>query len=174
VGNMLAHKNFHVLIGLMERLPGRRLVIAGKKATPYGAAIDREIARRGLGDRVKMRGEVSDGDRQWLYEHCEAFLFPSLAEEFGFPVLEAMQCGKPVFLSRATLPESTGTPAARRYQAATSCRWFVVRLTALNSSEHPAFRAANFTAGCSQMDSHARSSAGVRRQPGKPLARLTR
>ncbi len=39
VGNMLAHKNFHVLIGLMERLPGRRLVIAGQKATPYGAAI---------------------------------------------------------------------------------------------------------------------------------------
>ena len=109
VGNVLPHKNFRVLIGLMERLPGRRLVIAGKKATPYGAAIEREIARRGLGDRVIMPGEVSDGDRQWLYEHCEAFLFPSLAEGFGFPVLEAMQCGKPVFLSRATsLPEIGG------------------------------------------------------------------
>lgn len=109
VGNMLPHKNFHVLIGLMERLPGRRLVIAGKKATPYGAAIEREIARRGLGDRVIVPGEVSDGDRQWLYEHCEAFLFPSLAEGFGFPVLEAMQCGKPVFVSRATsLPEIAG------------------------------------------------------------------
>ena len=59
-----------------------------------------------------MPGEVSDGDRQWLYEHCEAFLFPSLAEGFGFPVLEAMQCGKPVFLSRATsLPEIGGDVA---------------------------------------------------------------
>ena len=109
VGNVLPHKNVHVLVGLMERLPGQRLVIAGKKATAYGASIEREIARRGLGGRVFMPGEVSDGDRQWLYEHCEAFLFPSLAEGFGFPVLEAMQCGKPVFLSRATsLPEIAG------------------------------------------------------------------
>lgn len=109
VGNVLPHKNFHVLIGLMERLPGYRLVIAGKKATSYGASIEREIARRGLRGRVLMPGEVSDGDRQWLYEHCEGFLFPSLAEGFGFPVLEAMQCGKPVFLSRATsLPEVAG------------------------------------------------------------------
>jgi len=52
---------------------------------------------------------VSDGDRQWLYEYCKAFLFPSLTEGFGFPVLEAMQCGKPVFLSRRTsLPEIAG------------------------------------------------------------------
>lgn len=109
VGNVLPHKNFHVLIGMMEHLPGRRLVIAGKKATPYGAAMEREIAGRGLGDRVLMPGEVSDGDRQWLYENCEAFLFPSLAEGFGFPVLEAMQVGKPVFMSRATsLPEVAG------------------------------------------------------------------
>jgi glycosyltransferase involved in cell wall biosynthesis len=109
VGNVLPHKNFQVLIGLMEQLPDRRLVIAGKKTTRCGAAIEREIARRGLGGRVIMPGEVSDGDRQWLYEHCDAFLFPSLAEGFGFPVLEAMQCGKPVFLSRATsLPEVAG------------------------------------------------------------------
>ena len=59
-----------------------------------------------------MPGEVSDGDRQWLYENCEAFLFPSLAEGFGFPVLEAMQAGKPVFCSRRTsLPEVVGEDA---------------------------------------------------------------
>jgi len=58
---------------------------------------------------VVMPGEVSDTDRQWLYEHCEAFLFPSLTEGFGLPVLEAMQCGRPVFVSRATsLPEIAG------------------------------------------------------------------
>jgi len=109
VGNCLAHKNFHVLFDLIERLPGRRLVIAGKKATPYGDFLGREIARRGFGDRVILAGEVSDADRQWLYEQCEAFLFPSLTEGFGFPVLEAMQCGKAVFLARTTcLPEIAG------------------------------------------------------------------
>ncbi len=109
VGNCLAHKNFHVLLDLVERLPGKRLVIAGKKTTPYGEFLEREIAVRGLADRVVMPGEVSDGDRQWLYEHCEAFLFPSLTEGFGFPVLEAMLCGRPVFMSRRTsLPEIAG------------------------------------------------------------------
>ena len=109
VGNCLPHKNFHVLLDLLGHLPGPRLVIAGKKSTPYGAFLEREIAARGLGERVVMPGEVSDGDRQWLYEHCQAFLFPSLTEGFGFPVLEAMLAGRPVFLSRRTsLPEVSG------------------------------------------------------------------
>lgn len=109
VGNCLAHKNFHVLIDLLEHLPGRRLVIAGRKTTPYGQHLENLLRQKSITDRVIMPGEVSDGDRQWLYEHCEAFLFPSLTEGFGFPVLEAMQCGKPVFMSRATsLPEIGG------------------------------------------------------------------
>jgi glycosyltransferase involved in cell wall biosynthesis len=112
VGNCLAHKNFHVLFDLLDRLPDVRLVIAGKKLTPYGDFLGREIARRGLERRAIMPGEVCDADRQWLYEQCEAFLFPSLTEGFGFPVLEAMQCGKPTFLSRMTcLPEIAGRNA---------------------------------------------------------------
>jgi len=109
IGNCLPHKNFHALFGLLESVPDARLVIAGKKTTPYGEFLEREVARRGLGGRVILPGEVSDEDRQWLYEHCEAFLFPSLTEGFGFPVLEAMQCGRPVFVSRRTsLPEVAG------------------------------------------------------------------
>ncbi len=112
VGNCLVHKNFHVLFELLPAVPNLRLVIAGKKATPYGEHLEREIDRLGLRDRVLMPGEVSDGDRQWLYEHCEAFLFPSLTEGFGFPVLEAMQAGRPVFCSRKTsLPEIAGDHA---------------------------------------------------------------
>jgi glycosyltransferase involved in cell wall biosynthesis len=109
IGNCLPHKNFHALFGLLDQLPDMRLVIAGKKTTPYGEHLEREVAQRGLAGRVILPGEVSDGDRQWLYEHCEAFLFPSLTEGFGFPVLEAMQCGRPVFLSRRTsMPEIAG------------------------------------------------------------------
>jgi len=90
-------------------VPESRLVIAGKKTTPYGEFLEQEAARRGLTPRVTMPGEVSDGDRQWLYEHCRAFLFPSLTEGFGLPVIEALQCGKPVFVSRRTsLPEVAG------------------------------------------------------------------
>ena len=102
LGNCLPHKNFRVLIDLVERLADTRLVIAGKNATPYGDQIAREVARRGLADRVLLPGEVSDGDRQWLYENCRAFFFPSLSEGFGLPVLEAMHAGRPVFVGRNT------------------------------------------------------------------------
>jgi len=109
IGNCLPHKNFHALFDLIEQLPECALVIAGKRETPYGEQLSREVAARNLGGRVTLTGQVSDGDRQWLYEHCEAFAFPSLTEGFGFPVLEAMQCGRPVFLSRRTsLPEIAG------------------------------------------------------------------
>jgi len=109
IGNMLPHKNFHVLIEFVLRMPNLRIVIAGKKDTTYGEFVRREVKQRGLVDRIICPGEVSDSIRQWLYEHCDAFLCPSIAEGFGFPVLEAMQCGKPVFLSKQTsLPEIGG------------------------------------------------------------------
>lgn len=109
VGNALKHKNFHVLFEMLGRLPGRRLVIAGNMASHYGDVLRREVSRLRLESRVLMPGEVCDADRQWLYERCEAFLFPSVSEGFGFPVLEAMQAGRPVFVSRLTsLPEITG------------------------------------------------------------------
>ena len=53
-----------------------------------------------------MLGKVSDNERRWLYAHCQGLLFPSIAEGFGLPVIEAMQWGKPVFCSNKTsLPE---------------------------------------------------------------------
>jgi glycosyltransferase involved in cell wall biosynthesis len=55
---------------------------------------------------------VDDSVKAWLLANCEAFLFPSLAEGFGLPPLEAMHFGTPVFLSdRTSLPEVGGTQA---------------------------------------------------------------
>ena len=65
-----------------------------------------------LNDRILLPGEISEATKKWLYANCEAFLFPSLAEGFGMPVIEAMNEGKPVFLSTHTsLPEIGGTKA---------------------------------------------------------------
>ena len=109
IGNALPHKNFHVLLDVMASVPEMNLVLAGNHDTPYGRHLADLIRTRGLTRRVVQTGEVSDPDRQWLYEHCEALLMPSLTEGFGLPVLEAMQCGKPVFLTRLTcLPEVGG------------------------------------------------------------------
>jgi len=55
---------------------------------------------------------IEDEQRDWLYTHCEAYIFPSLMEGFGLPGLEAMGYGAPVVSSRETcLPEVYGDAA---------------------------------------------------------------
>jgi len=62
---------------------------------------------------VRVMLGIDESAKAWLLGHCEAFLFPSLAEGFGLPPLEAMYFGAPVFLSRLTsLPEIGGSQAA--------------------------------------------------------------
>jgi glycosyltransferase involved in cell wall biosynthesis len=112
LGIVQPKKNFHVLVPFLRGLEGRTLVVAGPADSPYAAEIRALAAREGVADRVLLPGPVGDAERYWLYAHCEAFLFPSKAEGFGLPVIEAMSLGKPVFLSRLTsLPETGGAEA---------------------------------------------------------------
>jgi glycosyltransferase involved in cell wall biosynthesis len=112
IGELLPKKNLKVLLPFLANLKDYTLAIAGKFQTTYGEEFCRLIAEHGLTDRVVMLGSVSDEQRSWLYQHCEAFLFPSISEGFGLPVLEAMSYGKPVFCSRLTsLPEVGGDRA---------------------------------------------------------------
>ncbi|RYG44243.1 MAG: glycosyltransferase [Chitinophagaceae bacterium] len=85
------------------------LVIAGIIDPVYREKILVEARRHGVEERVKVIGAITEEDKYWYYLNCTAFLFPSLAEGFGFPVVEAMHHGKPTFLSdRTCLPEIGG------------------------------------------------------------------
>ncbi|EAQ77489.1 glycosyltransferase family 4 protein [Blastopirellula marina] len=109
IGLIQRKKNFHVLIDLIERAAGYRMILAGIKCDAYAEEIEEEVRRRGLSDRFLLPGPVSEGEREWLYQNCSAFLFPSITEGFGLPPIEAMLGGKPTFLSRRTsLPEIGG------------------------------------------------------------------
>ena len=112
IGMVCAKKNFHVLAPLL-RGNTRTLVIAGiDKDHDYKRKILDAASACGVSDRVVVTGPVSQHDKGWYYANCEAFLFPSLAEGFGLPVLEAMHHGKPVFLStHASLLEVGGDAA---------------------------------------------------------------
>lgn len=111
VGMVCPKKNFHVLVPLL-RDNDYTLVIAGVVKEDYRQTILDTAARHGVADRVAITGPVSQADRDWYYAQCEAFLFPSLAEGFGLPAIEAMHHGRPVFLSRFTsLPEVGGDAA---------------------------------------------------------------
>jgi len=111
LGLVSSKKNFHVIPPL---LVGNelKLIISGIIVKEYKERICAVARKHGVLDRVVFTGPVSDQDKAWYYKNCKAFIFPSLAEGFGLPVIEAMHFGKPVFLSTKTsLPEIGGTHA---------------------------------------------------------------
>ena len=84
------------------------LYIAGGRGW-LESPIYQSVAARGLDRQVHFLGYVSDEELSALYSSCFAFVFPSLYEGFGLPVLEAMSCGAPVIVSRSTsMPEVAG------------------------------------------------------------------
>lgn len=101
IGQIRDKKNFHVLLDAMKLLPEYDLVIAGEKGSEYSQMIDRRIADEGI-DNVRLIGTIRNSEKIWLYNHCQAFVFPSLFEGFGLPVIEAMSYGKPVISSDKT------------------------------------------------------------------------
>lgn len=71
--------------------------------------INQEIIRLGLQKRVKKMGYVPKEDLSLFLSGSELFVYPSLYEGFGIPVIEAMACGVPVIASSASsLPEVVG------------------------------------------------------------------
>ena len=90
-------------------LPDLALVHAGPPGWRLEQAIGRDAAARAQAADLRLVGSVDEADLPALYSGAEAFLFPSLYEGFGFPVLEAMACGTPVLSSDSTsLPEIVG------------------------------------------------------------------
>ena len=88
------------------------LLIAGNGSGPYYEKIRAYIAENNLSSRVLFLGQITDNQLSYLYQKAEALLYPSFIEGFGFPVLEAMQCGLPVITSNTySLPETAGDAA---------------------------------------------------------------
>lgn len=116
VGNFRRHKNVGALLQAYAALPaplraGVSLALSGAPET--GAAPLRAAAETlGLGRAVRFLGSVPDADLPALYSGATLFCFPSLAEGFGLPPLEAMASGAPVLCSdAAALPEAVGEAA---------------------------------------------------------------
>ncbi len=112
IGTIVAKKNFHVLPALLKN-NNLKLIIAGiTHNEAYKNQIIHEAMKFGVKNRLVFTGPVSENDKQWYYQHCKAFVFPSVSEGFGLPVIEAMHYGKPVLLSNLTcLPEIGGKAA---------------------------------------------------------------
>ena len=107
IGQIRQKKNFHLLIDVMKEFPDYDLYICGDDHFDFAKTIRKHLAAEQV-KNVFLTGKIAEEERIWLYAHCEALLFPSQGEGFGLPAIEAMQFGKPVFVSNCTcLPEIT-------------------------------------------------------------------
>jgi glycosyltransferase involved in cell wall biosynthesis len=106
--NLLRLLDAHALIDPEQR----PLLVLPGYATPHEAELIARAATLGSGDDVRFLHWVDQADLEGLYAAATAFVFPSLYEGFGLPVLEAMVRGVPVACSdRSTLPEVAGDAA---------------------------------------------------------------
>ncbi len=91
--------------------PNLQLVLAGQKGWLYDEVLT-QVRKLGLTERVVLTGYVPDADLPVLLSGALAFVFPSLYEGFGLPMLEAMACETPVVCSNvSSLPEVAGEAA---------------------------------------------------------------
>jgi glycosyltransferase involved in cell wall biosynthesis len=116
VGGYDYRKNLEILLGAYghARKKGLSLplVMAGGMSSPYGRRIRQLAGEAGPNSGIHFVGHISDMDLPALYAGARLFLYPSLYEGFGLPVVDAMACGAPVISSNAaSLPEAAGDAA---------------------------------------------------------------
>lgn len=116
MGTLEPRKNIETLIEAFKRFKVEgdesnaqmKLVLAGKKGWLY-EGIFKKIQELGLEDDVVDLGYIDEVDKPALYQMAECFVFPSIYEGFGIPVIEAMAAGTPVITTNvSSLPEVVG------------------------------------------------------------------
>ena len=110
VGEIRPYKNIENIFRAMELIPnGPQLAISGKIFGKHKDKLENLANSLKIQNRIFWLGYVPDDLLPNLYSEAIAFIFPSLYEGFGLPIIEAMACGCPTLSSnRASLPEIGG------------------------------------------------------------------
>lgn len=116
VGSLEPRKNVRALLNAYSKLPERLrkdffLVIAGAKGW-LNSDIPGLVKDLGISGGVRFTGYIDNNDIASVYSGAAVFVYPSLYEGFGLPILEAMSCGTPVVTSNtSSMPEVAGDAA---------------------------------------------------------------
>lgn len=115
VGGADPRKNHRIFLEaaslVRHRLEARTLLLVGSATHPFGS-YEKTAKSYGLMEQVLCPGRLSREELRLLYSYTDLFVFPSLYEGFGMPILEAMACGAPVITSKTTaLGEVAGEAA---------------------------------------------------------------
>lgn len=117
VGTLEPRKNvkrtIEAFIHFRKTHPEFQLIVVGSKTFAHGQVFEALMKDAGEAmNDICFTGYVSHEELNTLYSCAQAFLYPSLYEGFGIPVLEAMACGTPVLTSNlSSLPEVAGDAA---------------------------------------------------------------
>lgn len=108
VGTIETRKNLLTLIKALPQIHADyKLVVVGKR-TAYADLVHEEIAGLGLKDRVHFLQNVPFDELPSIYQMADAFVYPSLYEGFGIPIIEALYSGIPVVAATGSCLEEAG------------------------------------------------------------------
>ncbi len=110
VGKLEPRKNLSRLMEAMKLVKSKRLQLIVVGPTGWDNSLTRELVNSN--NKIMFFGYVSDEDLYSLYSSCLFFIFPSIWEGFGYPIIEAMKCGAPVACSNtSSIKEIAGDAA---------------------------------------------------------------
>jgi glycosyltransferase involved in cell wall biosynthesis len=99
IGTLQPRKNIPILIEALKNLDVKLVLAGNRKAHNFDQKIDRTIEKHNLNDKVVFPGWIDEEDKVALLQSADCFVFPSVYEGFGIPVVEAMAAGIPVVCS---------------------------------------------------------------------------
>lgn len=115
MGINYSYKNLHSVIMAYKEIKNDisyKLVIVGNKNIGYGRELIELVNQNNLNEDVIFLGYIEDADKHKIYQAAELFIYPSLYEGFGLPILEAMANKTMVMCSNSSsLPEVAGDAA---------------------------------------------------------------
>ena len=110
VGHREGYKNFKLILPVIKKLNKSyniRLIVVGSKFTTQEKAT---VAKYEVESKITNLGQISDNYLDMLYSQCLAFVYTSIYEGFGYPLIEAMRCGAiPIALNVSCIPEVLGS-----------------------------------------------------------------
>lgn len=114
VGTLEERKNAVLIVEALSRLPkglSIPLVLVGRE-TAYGAKIRATARQLGVEQQVIILPQVAFADLPAIYQQARVFIYPSLFEGFGIPLIEAIQSGVPVITSQDSCFSEAAGPGA--------------------------------------------------------------